>query len=193
MGIDESKQSFTSYIVFRFFDTFRLATVWSWFPVLSVTLLLNAQLVSKVFKVNPDKWKVIRTARSKLSFLLEMGYSMDLENPTVSDQKPPRTEDLLYSRDCLFDRKAGTGKDGLLVTYRMEANPKLQHVLLAMEAGKPVADSASGENGVQEADVQLYDGTNLLKKHHQSMNFTQVVLGCIKIKFSEKRFFSFQD
>jgi hypothetical protein len=37
----------------------------------------------------------------------------------------------------------------------MEANPKLQHVLLAMEAGKPGAGSASGENGVQEADVQL--------------------------------------
>merc|ERR1719313_1590548 len=50
MGIDESKQSFTSYIVFRFFDTFRLATIWFWFPVLSIIMHMSAQVLSKVLR-----------------------------------------------------------------------------------------------------------------------------------------------
>ena len=50
MGIDETTQSFSSYIIFRFFDFFRLATVWFWFPVVSVALFLNARLFGTIFR-----------------------------------------------------------------------------------------------------------------------------------------------
>ena len=107
-----SKQTFTVYIALRFFDSVRWATVWFWFPVFGAILLMNAQPIGAK--------GMAKVARSeKLLRLVTLFEAESLPNDVdiqgLRRRAPPKTEDLLYSRDCLYDLHALTGQDGKLL------------------------------------------------------------------------------
>ena len=68
---------------------------------------------------------------SFVSFIIEMENDEDEEElGNGSRQKPPKTHELLYSRDCLPANSPGIV--GNVISYRIEANPKLESVLEAL-------------------------------------------------------------